>query len=472
MRRVLTWLLTVFLAIAFSPFLQTAYAANSTAFGPSSWTMYRGNPQDNPVYNTGSANIKATMRIFKTDNQIRATPVVAGNSLYIGNHLTGTLNSFNLKTGKLNWQNKAPNWVHSAMDYYQGQIFVGYGNRNFQQNGLRGTGKSGVLSLNAQTGKILWDFPTSGEVMPTPVVYQGNVYVVTGGKHLYELNRSTGKVEWQLALGSYVSMSSPVVSNGVLYFGGANAYQFFAVNLKQRTILWKHPFPHVSAGMDDVPPAVSDNIVVTTGLLPVPGSETEVTHEIYAMNAETGQLIWQEKLGSGSLVSNNKSGAPMIYNGKVFVGSPITKTFYALDLKTGKRLWTFNSGMMKAPPVADNGIVYFSNAQGNVYALKTKTGKELGTKHIGGVLAPAGPIIINHYLIIGSQDHNVYMMPTYEISGVKQKPAPQPQSASAKLPNSPVRTAGFSKAAVLSIAVGGLILISLLTWVWRYRRSR
>lgn len=41
------------------------------------------------------------------------------------------------------------------------------------------------------------------------------------------------------------------------------------------------------------------------------------------------------------MVENNKSGAPTIDDGTVYVGSPITETFYAYDLTTGEQLWSF-----------------------------------------------------------------------------------------------------------------------------------
>lgn len=445
-------------------FTTTASAASKTVpFGPSSWTQYRRNADNNPVYNNGQDKPATKMRVFKTDNQIRSTPVVVGNNLYVGNHHSGKLYSFNIKTGKLNWKNQAKNWVHSAMMYYKGQIFVGYGDRNFPHPGLRGTGKSGVLSLNAKTGKILWDFSTKGEVMPTPVVYKGNVYAVTGGKKLYELNPKTGQDEWTLNLGSYVSMSSPSITNGIMYFGGADPFTFFAVNLNTKKILWKRSFPQVGWGLDDVPPVISNHLVITTAL--EKNKQGSIDHYVYAMNAKTGKMVWQTDLGSGKLVPNNKSGAPMIYKGKIFVGSPVTQTFYGLNLKTGKKLWSFHSGVMKAPPVAYQGIVYFTTKAGDVYALKTANGNLLGKKHLGGALAPAGPIIINNYLIVGSQDHNVYMVPTKQISGVKPKPAPKtadPGSAQAQ-PGHPL---------LWWIGIPAIVLVLLVLVIFGFFRRR
>ncbi len=66
---------------------------------------------------------------------------------------------------------------------------------------------------------------------------------------------------------------------------------------------------------------------------------------------------------------------------------------------------------MKAPPVAQDGIVYFGNTKGFIYALDAQSGELLDEMEVGGILSPAGPIIINDTLFVGSQDSNVYAIP-------------------------------------------------------------
>src|SRR5690625_2003691 len=173
---------------------------------------------------------------------------------------------------------------------------------------------------------------------------------------------------------------------------------------------WQEEFPDVFSGLYDVPPAVHENTVITTALEKADDGESP-EHFMYALDTETGEIEWKESLGVGEMVKNNKSGAPMIYDNKVFVGSPITKTFYAYDLETGEKLWEFENEVMKAPPVAKDDIVYFSNVKGSVYALDVDSGELLGEVELEGTLAPAGPIIINDTMFIGSQDTNVYAVP-------------------------------------------------------------
>src|SRR5699024_6913939 len=139
--------------------------------------------------------------------------------------------------------------------------------------------------------------------------------------------------------------------------------------------------------------------------------EPEVLYEhiLYAMDVNNGDIVWEESMGVGTMVLNNKSGAPILYETKLFVGSPITKSRYDFDATNGNELWKYQSNINKAPPIADNKVVYFTDTKGLVYGFDTTSGSLIGKKLLGGKLAPSGPIIVNDYLIVGSQDHNVYI---------------------------------------------------------------
>lgn len=390
----------------------------AAAAGEGDWTQYRKDA-------TNNARVMTQQDIFTgalpTANEVRATPVVADGSIFVGNHDTGELQAFDLATGDLQWQSKAPNWVHSEMIYSDGQVLVGFGNRFAGADGNRGTGESGVLSLDADTGEILWKFDTVGEVMPTPALVNGAVYAVTGDKHLYELDPSTGAELDKVSLGHVVSMSSPAEQSGVLYFGAGSPspYTFFAYDTAADDFAWKAEFGEFNRGLDDVPPAVSDGIVVTTAntaLAPDIFGNPMEEHTIVAMDAATGETLWRDRLGAGPAPTNNRSGAPMIHDGKVFVGSPTTKSSYAYDLHSGQRLWNKPTGSVKAAPAATGNTVFFTTTGGEVLALDANTGDMTGKLTLDGALAPAGPVIVDDaYLVIPSQSAHVYITPIDEI---------------------------------------------------------
>ncbi|QHE53712.1 PQQ-binding-like beta-propeller repeat protein [Pontibacillus sp. HMF3514] len=442
--------------------ISNAIPVSAEDFGPSEWSQYRLNPENNPVYHSDFNSILENT--INTNDQIRSTPVIVGNNVYIGNHNTGDIYSYDLINKEMNWQAKAPNWIHSELIYMNNQLFVGYGNRFFHEDGTRGTKKSGLLSLDPSTGEILWKFETKGEVMPTPAFYDNTVYATTGDRHLYAIDPKTGTEKWKLDIGHVASMSSPNIKDGILYVGGGSPrpYTFTAVDLSKQEIVWQTELKDVYAGLDDVPPAIYENLVITTALERKVLSVREVynrsgltqaykqmlklsfgelmnqkpdhipKHIMYAMDINSGKMVWKKSLGAGPMVSNNKSGAPMIYEDKVFVGSPITQSFYAYDAKTGDQLWNYKSNINKAPPVADKGVVYFTDKEGLVYAFNVENGELLGKKQLGGKLAPSGPVLMNDHLVVGSQDSNVYVLPTDEIINANESSPEQTNTTTEK----------------------------------------
>lgn len=404
-------------------------------FGPSEWHEYRLTTTNNAVFDNGGPALPDYH--FKTSGQVRATPVIVGNRLYIGNHATGGLFAFNVRTGEKLWGNKAPywrhapNWVHSEMIYADGRLYVGYGNRMFKTADVRGTGASGVMAVDPDTGATLWKYGTFGEVMPTPAYWHGQILIATGGARLLALDAETGTELWQFKLPGWVSMSSPTVKNGVLYVGALNSV--VAVDLETHQALWTY---HETGSFTDVSPVISkDGVLVITAVKPYavmtaeeknrwPDARQHV-HFIYGFDAATGELLWKNLMGYGPKQSNNTSGAPAIANGHAYVGSPYTESFFSFDVETGKKLWEYRvNAPVKGAPVIKDGQVYFGDTHGYLHVLNARTGrmlrdsngKPIEKRRVGGsvtnakavALSPGGPVIINENIFVGSQDGYVY----------------------------------------------------------------
>ena len=78
---------------------------------------------------------------------------------------------------------------------------------------------------------------------------------------------------------------------------------------------------------------------------------------------------WQAKLGS-------KLSAPTIAEGKVFVADVDAHSVHALDVESGKLLWTYTAGgRVDSPPTWHKGQLLFGSHDGWVYCLRAKDGK-------------------------------------------------------------------------------------------------
>lgn len=83
---------------------------------------------------------------------------------------------------------------------------------------------------------------------------------------------------------------------------------------------------------------------------------------------EETRRAWQVKLGGGLT-------QPIAVGKRVYVASRDAHAVHALDLATGRRLWTFTAGgRIDSPPTWYRGLLLFGSADGYVYCLRADDG--------------------------------------------------------------------------------------------------
>jgi uncharacterized repeat protein (TIGR01451 family) len=238
-----------------------------------------------------------------------------------------------------------------------------------------------VNSLETRGLKLNWQSPTGNiyDSVSSPVVANGVVYygsedsgVLTG--HVYALNASTGAQLWSFETGGPVD-SSPAVANGVVYIGSWD-HNLYALNASTGAKLWSFT---TGDALESSSPAVANGVVYV-------GS---IDGNVYALNATTGEKLWSYDTGSG-LVSS-----PAVANGVVYIGSTDSDGHvYALNASTGAELWSYATGSSVGSSAAvANGLVYIGSG-GVAYALNASTGAKVwsyanASKQIFGSSAPA-----------------------------------------------------------------------------------
>jgi outer membrane protein assembly factor BamB len=150
------------------------------------------------------------------------------------------------------------------------------------------------------------------------------------------------KVAWAVPVtgrstyGSYAS--TPVVSGGVVYSQDLES-NVQAIEQATGNVLWEKKYESPSHGPNGL--AVDEGLVF--------GATAE---EAFALDAETGKQVWAVPLTRGATESIDM--APGVNDGRVYVSTvPVTATedygsgavgiLWALDTKTGKKLWHFNT---------------------------------------------------------------------------------------------------------------------------------
>ncbi len=330
---------------------------------------------------------------------------------YVGSD-NGYTYALNAGTGKLIWAHYGWNMTMSNPLVAGGRVYVSTGSAYFNyantmryvegMRPTRGPGLNSMYALDAQTGKQIWVYHFPGEAMPTAAYENGFLYIGTGDGHVYKLNAATGEPAWISDIVSFVSMSSPVLDGKYLFVGGTHPNFFYALDKKTGKVAWKMTLPKlVATGMGDCTPAYADGLVVQEATVQTGNPQKPVANVLLAIDADSGKIIWQHGFDAGSVPPAMKTATPMIAEGKVFEGSPVTGNYYAFDLKNGQEIWKVHLGaQIRAGGAVANGVVYVPYKSGDIAAIRLSDGALIGNKHVGGAFGPSSPVIVGGTLYV------------------------------------------------------------------------
>jgi len=176
-----------------------------------------------------STNTGSLIWRFNTTGQtyqaVQPSPRVVNGIVYCGSR-SAFFYALNASTGQELWKyDYQGSWVESSAIIVNGVVYVG-------SSDLRT-----VFAFDAQTGRKLWERAVTGYPWSTPAYDNGTIYIGTSNTntagqtpklgYLYALNATTGKEYWNkpTRVTEYLTgvVSSPIVSNGTVYFGGLDS---------------------------------------------------------------------------------------------------------------------------------------------------------------------------------------------------------------------------------------------------------
>jgi outer membrane protein assembly factor BamB len=228
----------------------------------------------------------------------------------------------------------------------------------------------GVLSGCGGSEDATGDIAFEGSAYPG--VDQANTRAVNGP--INRDNVSGLEVAWTLPLtaqGNYGAYAStPVVANGVVYSQDL-ASNVQAIELESGEVLWTKRFDEVTQGPNGV--AVDDGMVFGA-----------TASNAFALDQETGKQLWTKKLIKDAakegidMAAGYSDGLAYVSTVPVLADSTYpgggVGTLYALDGKTGKEAWRFDTvpqslwgdkkqnaggGLWYPPSFDEQGSVYF-----------------------------------------------------------------------------------------------------------------
>ncbi len=134
----------------------------------------------------------------------------------------------------------------------------------------------------------------------------------------------------------------------------------------------------------------------------------------YALNAETGALIWKVETGYDQCVQ----ASPAVANGVVYTGGAFDFKLYALDAANGNQKWTFtaNGGITTAPAVIGNTVYFTATLSNTTYAVNAQNGNEIWSYQTNGNVY-SSPAVVNGVAYFGAYDGTFYAIGQNESTG-------------------------------------------------------
>jgi len=259
----------------------------------------------------GSVAWKYRVGFHAKGKHIFSSPALYNNQLFFGAY-DGNFYCLDKSTGKPQWIFMEADWIGSSPCIADdlGLVFVGL---EFGLWNKRG----GIVALDAETGKKIWEHATPGIVQSSPAYSKKDNVVVCESNNfsVYGFDAKNGKLLWEFKTEGEVKESFAFdESRGVVVFGSFDSH-------------------------------------------------------IYILKTKTGELVHKIKTGEAIY------STPCVYNGHACVAS-LDKILYYVDLDTGAVSWKFaTNGRIFASPKIIEGKPYIGSNDGRLYELDPETGK-------------------------------------------------------------------------------------------------
>lgn len=232
-----------------------------------------------------------------------------------------------------------------------------------------------AFSLDADTGKVLWERRIGRLNASSPAYYRHRLYIVNlVPGHIVKLDAKTGKVIWKRSLPGRAE-SSPLVIDRTIYFGCENG-ELFAMSTVNGNVRWS---TSLGGPIKAAPAYYGGKLFVG-----------DYGGYMNAVDAESGKVVWQSgSLGPGFGAAGQFYSTPAVAYGRVYAGNNDGR-IYSYDSGDGTLAWSYSTGgyAYSGPTVANTRhsppTVFIGSFDGNVYALDAKDGSLRWSRGAGG----------------------------------------------------------------------------------------
>lgn len=189
------------------------------------------------------------------------------------------------------------------------------------------------------------------------------------------LDLSEGRTGWATRIPDSLQLPAAAYGDGKIYIsGGFDSVSFYGLHATTGKIEW------ATTNLEDNGPTAAiyedDKVIFNTE-----------SCTLFALDAKTGKRLWFKYLGDPTLAQ------VAVRDGLVFAGHPNGDSgaivLSAFKVKNGSRVWTRTvGGELLATPVISGDSVYAATIHGVLYRFERSTGKRVWRQRLGATTAP------------------------------------------------------------------------------------
>ncbi|MFC7214856.1 PQQ-binding-like beta-propeller repeat protein [Saliphagus sp. GCM10025334] len=257
---------------------------------------------------------------------------VNGEDIYVVDG-TGNLIAWNRQTSERVWDTFSENLaILSSPQVFGGTIFAN-------------TDEDRVVTINSESGEILWTYEVEGRGSEVIAVSNDILYAASVPSAVYAIDINTKELVWKTDIDERV-MGLSVGENHV-YAGIRQSQSVYALDLETGDIEWQCDVSNTVV----TPISYHDGFVYVT-----------TRDGVACVDAITGELEWTTQTGG-------VWGSVSLSNELAYTGSK--DGVYAFDRTTGDERWYFETdGEVASEPAFVDGILLVGTREGTIYALE------------------------------------------------------------------------------------------------------
>ena len=283
---------------------------------------------------------------------------------------------------------------------------------------------------------LLWSFKTGSEIISSPVIGLGRIYIGSTDGKVYSIDLLKGRKVWEFDTGDDIE-ASPLLLDEIVYIGSLSG-DFFALDAQNGSVRWKYDIDNSIYGSANwVEKKDDQESMILVG---------SYDNKLYCFEAKTGNLKWtyetdnyingapatdgentvfggcDEILHIVSVFDGTKVGE--VWAGSYIPGSAalVDKRAYlgnygnqliCIDILEKRIVWIYedkeNGGPFFSSPAVGKDHVVIGSRDGFLHCVNRESGEKIWTFQTRDEI-DSSPVIAGQKVVVGSIDGRLYIV--------------------------------------------------------------